>query len=580
MIYCKKCGRKLADSYDYCPNCGWKVEHNVPDDEAQGQTKAAPPGSQETGQTAAGSGTMQYPQPLKPAENEAKKTEQSEQGLSRRFKYLMLGILAIALVVIIVFAVRTASPVKIDLADYTDLSYDGEYSGYTSVSLTVNYDKLMQDVASGLRRKGKISRDSYHILDGQKYEDVLNSNSVDEGVREVVAILSGLDFSLDKTENVVNGDTITQTCTYDASLLADTRIELESLTLTYTISGLRNVTSFDPFANVVIEFEGYDGEGTARAVRVYSTGETEVPESESETQDTGGTAQTEDAAISETQKQGEAVQAAAADETQTGSAETETGAGFRMPETSSETAGDDGLARDSTLDAAISHLEYRIDKASGLKNGDTVTVTVVPSGMEEGSQEDIFSEFIRSYGMAPETTQKEYTVSGLRNPVTDFTSLTDYNVGTLKTKASELLQNYAYDNAASYKFQSLEYVGQYMVTFPAGSKQKGSIVGLVYKQSVTGENGGQQKTEDRYFAAVFDEVSTDGTEVYYENTELLTGDVSAQETEAETSSSSSSEETTVSLPGYASAKAVITAANDACKEAYGAKGYTMTSDIQ
>lgn len=62
----------------------------------------------------------------------------------------------------------------------------------------------------------------------------------------------------------------------------------------------------------------------------------------------------------------------------------------------------------------LKHATYQVDKASDLKNGDTVTVSV--------TYEDAL---IDQYGYIPEVDTKEYTVEGLGSYITSYEELTD-----------------------------------------------------------------------------------------------------------------------------------------------------------
>ena len=130
--------------------------------------------------------------------------------------------------------------------------------------------------------------------------------------------------------------------------------------------------------------------------------------------------------------------------------------------------------------AAAESLTYTLDTTDGLKNGDTVTLTV-------RSDQDDFSDCIQKYGALPAAAEKTFTVQGLDEYVTSADKLSESALTALKAQAEDTLNAYAankFPDSATLK--GIEYLGNYILT-PKNTEEwdvKNDIVILAYRYDV------------------------------------------------------------------------------------------------
>lgn len=99
----------------------------------------------------------------------------------------------------------------------------------------------------------------------------------------------------------------------------------------------------------------------------------------------------------------------------------------------------------------LSNWDFSFDRSNGLRNGDTVTVSISNTNVDY---------YIQAFGMLPVSFEKEYTVSGLDEYVDSYDKLSDDFIAELKSEAEDTI--YAY-TAGSYNVTSsmtdLTYAG-------------------------------------------------------------------------------------------------------------------------
>ncbi len=99
----------------------------------------------------------------------------------------------------------------------------------------------------------------------------------------------------------------------------------------------------------------------------------------------------------------------------------------------------------------LSTYNFSCDKSSGLRNGDTVVISIDGSNMESYAQ---------NLGMIPESIQKEYTVSGLDEYVEKYEKVTEDLLATLKSEAEDSIYSYTASNySSSSSLSGLAYAG-------------------------------------------------------------------------------------------------------------------------
>ena len=98
----------------------------------------------------------------------------------------------------------------------------------------------------------------------------------------------------------------------------------------------------------------------------------------------------------------------------------------------------DGFAPDGTASFQytgnlLNASDFSCDKTSGLSNGDVIKITWDDSNIDA---------LVATLGKVPASTEKEYTVSGLDEYVTDYADLTEEFINTLHSEAEDTIYSY------------------------------------------------------------------------------------------------------------------------------------------
>ncbi len=250
-MICKHCGKEIPDHSLFCPECGSKLEPE------HDKTTPSPGHADENIQRAV--------KPAKPAKDVDefsgnrvnRATESGEAGSGKQHggnQKIVIGIVAAAIVLaLVIIGVVTHRP-SINLNKYLTVSFDG-YNKYGTASVNFDSDKFDKDYGKVLKKKTKAAKnrlDSLGVL-GQLGSDLVDS-------------VASYYFTgtLDKTENLSNGDTVTYTWNFDADSFEKMyRVKLKYKDQEFTVNGLQELESFDPFANVTVEFNGVEPDGEA-----------------------------------------------------------------------------------------------------------------------------------------------------------------------------------------------------------------------------------------------------------------------------------------------------------------------------
>ena len=286
---------------------------------------------------------------------------------------------------------------KINLNKYVSLAAEG-YDGYGRAVVNVDYDLLNKDFAGKL--EAAEGMDNIAMLSGGSKVEFLFDNYVD--------------YSLDKSSDLSNGDTVTLTfdCK-DAEALDYFNIELKRDDITLKVKDLPAVTEFDPFEYVSLTCEGIDTFGSA-TIDTASSPNNETDYISFYSNDsmynlTNGDkitilAEAYDNLASEC---GVVLSADSKEFTVSGLTEPKDLDPFA--DLSLTFSGISGIGKaDMKYSGSYSFIDsysFSVDKAYNLTNGDKVKATVY-----------VDDEYALSEGYRISTTEKEYTVSGLTEP--------------------------------------------------------------------------------------------------------------------------------------------------------------------
>ena len=255
-MICVHCGRDIPNRTKFCPFCGQPVAADQPAGQPafniQPGASVRPPqqppvmGAQQPmgGQSAAATATVTPKAPIDP-------------------KKLAVPVAVAAVVVVGGVLIATHKP-TVNLNKYITLSAEG-YNSIGTLDVEFDTDKLEKDYGK------KIAKNFQKAMKNHEEDTYGLSNlagSLYEGGETSLFVTYCADGSADKTRNLSNGDVVTYT--WDG-VNEQTKKEAEELfgvkikcsDVTYKVSGLTAVNTFDAFDGVEVEFDGISPDGSA-----------------------------------------------------------------------------------------------------------------------------------------------------------------------------------------------------------------------------------------------------------------------------------------------------------------------------
>ena len=255
-MICVHCGRDIPNGTKFCPFCGQPVAADRPAGQpafniqpgASVQPPQQPPvmGAQQPmgGQPAAATATVTPKAPIDP-------------------KKLAVPVAVAAVVVVGGVLIATHKP-TVNLNKYITLSAEG-YNSIGTLDVEFDTDKLERDYGK------KIAKNFQKAMKNHEEDTYGLSNlagSLYDGGETSLFVTYCADGSADKTRNLSNGDVVTYT--WDG-VNEQTKKEAEELfgvkikcsDVTYKVSGLTAVNTFDAFDGVEVEFNGISPDGSA-----------------------------------------------------------------------------------------------------------------------------------------------------------------------------------------------------------------------------------------------------------------------------------------------------------------------------
>lgn len=212
-MICTHCGKEIQNGITFCPYCGSTVNN------AKENTK------------------MKKHNPAK----------------------VLVSIAAVAVVAAGGWAFANRTP-TIDVSKYMTLSADG-YNTVGKLNIDFDTEKLEQDygkqIATRFKKQMKNLKDDTYGLSSL-------TASLYDGYETDLFAETCATGSADKTKNLSNGDVVTYTWDDNSDEAEEAfGVKVKYTDITYTVSGLASVNTFDAFDGVDVEFSGISPDGRA-----------------------------------------------------------------------------------------------------------------------------------------------------------------------------------------------------------------------------------------------------------------------------------------------------------------------------
>lgn len=212
-MICTHCGKEIQNGITFCPYCGSTVNN------AKENTK------------------MKKHNPAK----------------------VLVSIAAVAVVAAGGWAFANRTP-TIDVSKYMTLSADG-YNTVGKLNIDFDTDKLEQDYGKQITTRFK--KQMKNLKDDTYGLSSLTASLYDGYEADLFAETCATG-SADKTKNLSNGDVVTYTWDDNSDEAEEAfGVKVKYTDITYTVSGLASVNTFDAFDGVDVEFSGISPDGRA-----------------------------------------------------------------------------------------------------------------------------------------------------------------------------------------------------------------------------------------------------------------------------------------------------------------------------
>ena len=282
-------------------------------------------------------------------------------------------------------------------------------------------------------------------------------------------------------KNLSNGDTIVVSILYSSDLEDGLKLKFTDVSAQVIVDGLSEGEPFDAFKNVEILYEGVNGYATA-SFKVEDPNLTEenfVLVAENNGTLSNGDKITlqlvldEEAFLDETGLIPEATEkeivVEGVEEGPTYNYFNDLLVGFL------------GKNGDGTVDLALTNespievSEFSVDKASGLTNGDTITVSL--------EKDDKY--YLDTYGFLPTQKSETYTADGLPDMITKVSDVDADTLADLKKSVERYFNNYVDDYwSKDESLESLTYLGSYLQYTDDQDAELLNVYWLIYEVKV------------------------------------------------------------------------------------------------
>lgn len=223
-MFCSKCGAENAEGAKFCKGCGNALV-STDNQQVVGNNE--------------GVATPNNNQQVNPGATQKKSSSMNMNKI--------IGIAAVAVVLIVVALIFSGLSNKINLNKYLTIETEG-YDGYGTARATIDWDAIEKKYGKKIKYKAAAKKE---------YGGWLELMTPFDAFQESVSV------RLDKTNNLSNGDSIEYTWQIDEDLKKYVKCDYKYNDKKHKVSGLEKVGKFDAFAEVTMEYTGIAPNGSA-----------------------------------------------------------------------------------------------------------------------------------------------------------------------------------------------------------------------------------------------------------------------------------------------------------------------------
>lgn len=225
-VFCVHCGAQQEGDSRFCTSCGKPLDTEAP--------QAAP-------QPQEGPVAVEAP----PAPKQVNPLVAKLKALPKWVYAAVVGGIAVIVAAILIVVNITST---INLNDFVTIEVEG-YDGYGTAMISIDWDAMKAKYGDKVKFT-KEAKEEMGALGG-----FLDGVSAFDGLRGSIYV------SLDTDEDLSNGDEIHYTWDIDDELFKYVSCKLKYTEGTYTVEGLEEAQTFDPFADLTVTFEGISTNG-------------------------------------------------------------------------------------------------------------------------------------------------------------------------------------------------------------------------------------------------------------------------------------------------------------------------------
>ena len=240
MRFCSQCGASIEEDAVFCPNCGAKQEQEVsqstPVNESAPVNEGAPVnnGTPVNPYAPAGGAAAGAP-------NQAAKKPLSKNAIIG----IVAAVVALAVILVVVLVVRDKKR-TVNINEYISVEFTG-YDTVGKATVELDYDGFEAAILKAQGKKEYSEKDIENMSLAQ-LSDALGLGSYE--------LIDSIETSLDKEEDLSNGDEVTVTIKYDKAKAKKNGVKFKAKDMKVEVEGLDAVQEVDPFESLEITYSG------------------------------------------------------------------------------------------------------------------------------------------------------------------------------------------------------------------------------------------------------------------------------------------------------------------------------------